>query len=54
MRKLDWFNRNPNAKDAWLGKAGLKPGELVQVAGRVYRYSYDGKLGEHVLTPASR
>lgn len=53
MRKLDWFNRNPNAKDAWLAKLSLKQGELVEVNGHVYRYTVEGKddAREHVLTP---
>jgi len=50
MREVDWFNRK-----VWLVDLHLKEGELVRVAGHIYRYSRekakDGQYLEHVLTP---
>lgn len=50
MRQLDWFNRNPNAPQAWLSKLNLKIGEIVMVGGHMYRYSVE-RDRDHVLTP---
>ena len=53
MRRIDWFNRAPNA-GGWLADSGLKVGALVEVNGHTYRYSTErgGPYGlDHVLTP---
>lgn len=50
MKVIDWFDRNPRSLHAWLWRLKLKPGEVVEVGGQLYRYSQENKGQDHVLT----
>lgn len=53
MKKVDYFNAAPNGK-GWLAALRLRVGELVEVAGVVYRYSVERDGRDHVLTPVDK
>lgn len=49
-RIVDYFDRSPKSQ-GWLHRQQLKPNEIVEVNGVLYRYSEEREGKDRVLTP---
>lgn len=53
IERVEYFDAAPRGK-GWLHTLRLRVGELVEVAGVVYRYSVERDGRDHVLTPVDK